>query len=105
MFSSSSSFYLTKNYFIIQLLLGKTVLHQSSSVASIWFEIWGVVGKKISILSGNFTTKKSIFKVKFLKNFDFLGNFPKYFNFLGRFPKNFNFFRQFHKNIDFQGPF
>src|SRR6218665_2256380 len=64
------------------------------SAASIWFEIWGVVPpwirvkkfqflqanfRKISISSGNFTQKNSIFS--------------------GKFPKKFRFFRIFFSNF------
>ena len=85
------------------------------TVASIWFEIWGVVdpgqqifdfsgqikekfrffqaiSQKISIFPGNFFLQISIFPGKFLKNFDFSVKFLR----------NFDFIRQLKKYSIFQ---
>ena len=62
-------------------------------------------GQKISIFSGNFTTKKSIFHGKVSTNFDFFRKFHKRFDFSRQISKEFRLFRQFHKKSIFQGKF
>src|SRR6218665_227476 len=57
----------------------REIKRRIATMASIWFEIWGVVdpGKKISISTG-----------KFLKNFNFFRQFYKRISsFAGKFPK------------------
>src|SRR6218665_2734852 len=72
-----------------------------TSAASIWFEIWGVVGpgknirfsRKVSMFLGNFTKKKSIFLGQISEKFRLLtDDFTKISPFSKQISKEFQFF-------------